>query len=264
MHVVVLAKQVPDTAQLSGSVDALKLMAEGGPRIVNPWDEYAIETAIQLKEEHGGKVTLLSVGKPEAVEALKTGLAMGADEAVLVSDNGLAGEDTLETARVLAAAIAKLVEYDLILSGRSSIDGGSGATPVQLAALLNVPQVSYVAELSSVDLENKTFEAVRLLEGGRESVSSRLPAVISVVKEISEPRYPSFIGIRRAASATIPIWGIGDLDIGSDVTGIQGAQVSWSEVALPPGRGKGVEMIDGSPAEAAATLVNRLALEKVV
>ena len=264
MHVVVLVKQVPDTAQLSGSIDALKLMAEGGPRIVNPWDEYAIETAIQLKEEHGGKVTLLSLGRPEATEALKTGLAMGADDAILLSDEDIAGDDTLATARVLTAAVTKLEEYDFILSGRTSIDGNSGATPVQVAALLCVPQVSYVAQLSSIDLESGSFEAVRLLEGGREFVRSKFPAVISVVKEISEPRYPTFIGIRRAASATIPVWRSADLNLSSDEVGALESQVRWSEATLPPISEGRTEMINGSPDEVAEKLVDRLVQEKVI
>jgi electron transfer flavoprotein beta subunit len=264
VHAIVLVKQVPDTAQLSPKNDALQIMAEGGPRIVNPWDEYAIEIAIQLKEEHGGKVTLICVGEPEAVDALKTGLAMGADEAILLSDPLFREGDTLATARVLAAAIAKLDPFDLILSGKTSIDGNSGATAVQLAAILDVPAVSYVAELGSLDLEDNTLEAVRLLENRRETVSSRLPSVVSVVKEICEPRYPSFIGIRRAASASIPVWGIDDLELNLDEVGLRGSQVVWSEVVLAENRERGVEIIGGSPKEAAETLISKLAEEKLL
>ena len=147
MNLIAIIKQVPDTAQLSKTVDGLKLMKDGGPRIVNPWDEYTLETAIQLKEAYGGNVTVVCMGKPEATEALKTGLAMGADRAVLVSDETLENSDSLVTAHVLTAAINKIGDYDIIVAGRSAIDGNSAATAIQVAALLDIPQISYVAEL---------------------------------------------------------------------------------------------------------------------
>ena len=264
MKVIALVKQVPDTARLTGSVDGLKLMGEGGPRIVNPWDEHALEAAIQLKEAHGGRVTVLSMGRPEAVEALKRGLAMGADEAVLVSDPALEGSDSLVTARVLAAAIRKIGAFDMVVAGRSAIDGNSAATAVQVAALLDIPQISYVARLEVVDAAAGKIAAVRLLEGGLETVSSRLPAVVSVVKEISEPRYPSFMGIRRAASAQIPTWGISELGFEPDQVGEAGAQVRWPEVAVPEAREVRVEMIEGPPEEAARILVDRLVADGVI
>lgn len=263
MNIIALIKQVPDTAQLSKTVDGLKIMEEGGPRIVNPWDEYGLETAIQLKEAHGGKVTALCMGRSEATEALKTGLAMGANEAILISDPAMEDSDTLTTARILAAAINKIGDFDLIIGGRSAIDGNSAATAVQVAALLNVPQISYVAKLA-VDPDAKTVKATRLLEGGRERVSSKLPAVITVVKEINEPRYPSFIGIRKAAKATIPTWGIADLGLDAGQVGQAGSQAHWPEVSLPPVREAQVEIIEGEPAEAAKTLADRLMAEKVI
>lgn len=263
MNIIALIKQVPDTAQLSSTVDGLKLMEEGGARIVNPWDEYTLETAIQLKEAHSGKVTIVCMGKPEATEALKTGLAMGADEAILISDPALEGSDSLVTAHVLVAAIDKIGDYDIIIAGRSAIDGNTAATAVQIAALLEIPQISYVAELKTVDPAAKIMMAVRLLEGGRETVSSQLPAVITVVKEINEPRYPSFIGIRRAARATIPTWGIADLGFEASQVGSAGSQVTW-EVNLPPTREARVEIIEGAPDEAAKILADKLAAEKII
>jgi electron transfer flavoprotein beta subunit len=264
MNIIALIKQVPDTAQLSSTVDGLKLMAAGGARIVNPWDEYAIETALQLKEAHGGKVTVLCLGPPEAVEALKTGLAMGADEAILISDPALENSDSLATARVLAAAINKIGDFDMVVAGRSAIDGHTWATAVQVAALLDLPQISYVAEIKAVDPGAKTITAVRLTEGGRETVTSTLPAAISVVKEINEPRYPSFIGIRKAAKATIPTWSIADLGLETSQVGAAGSQVQWPEVNLVPMREAKVELIEGSPAEAAKILADRLAAEKII
>lgn len=264
MKIIVLIKQVPDTAQLSSTVDGLKLMAAGSARIVNPFDEYAIETALQLKEAHGGQVTALTLGQPEVVEALKTALAMGADEAVLISDPALANGDSLATARVLAAAVNKIGNFDLIVAGRSAVDGNTWATAVQVAALLDIPQISYVAKLKAVDPAGRTITAVRLMEGGRETVSSRLPALVSVVKEINEPRYPSFIGIRRAAKATIPTWNVADLGLAADQVGAAGSQVRWPELNLPSTREAKVEIITGSPADAAKVLADKLTAEKII
>ncbi|MAG37506.1 MAG: electron transfer flavoprotein subunit beta [Dehalococcoidia bacterium] len=264
MHIIALIKQVADTAQLSRTVDGLRLMAEGGPRIVNPWDEYAIEAALQLKEAHGGDVTLLCMGEPEAIEALRAGIALGADAAILLSDPAMKDSDTLGTARLLAAAITKIGEFDLVIGGRAAIDGNTAATTVQVAALLGIPQVSYVGELKALDPAAHTITAVRLLEHGRETVTSTLPAAITVVKEINEPRYPSLIGIRRAARATIPIWTLGDLGLEPSLVGLAGAQARWPEVTVPPGQETNLEIIAGTPTEAAEVLADRLMAAKVI
>ena len=263
MNIIALVKQTPDTAQLSAAMDGLKLSAEGGPRIVNPWDEYTVETAIQAREEHGGKVTALCLGPPEAADALKTALAMGVDEAILVSDPAMADSDCLTSARILVAAIRKIGGFDLIVGGRAAIDGNTAATAVQIAALLGVPLISYVADIRNLDPSGRKLSAVRLLENARETVSSRLPALITVVKEINEPRYPSLIGIRKAARASIPVWGCGDLGLEPSAVGA-GASVAGWQVDLPPFREANVEMIDGGPEDAARVLVDRLIEEKVI
>lgn len=263
MRVIVLMKQVPDTAQLSASTNGLQLM-ESGPRIINPWDEYSIEEGLKLSETHGGSVTLLSLGDASAAESLRRGLAMGADEAVLLADDAFANGDTLATARVLAAAIRKLGEFDLVIAGRSSIDGGNYATAVQVAALLNVPVLSYVAAIQAIDPVANSITVTRAVETGRETLSSRLPALMTVVKEINEPRYPSFMQIRKAAKKEIPTWSVVDLGLTADQVGAAGSQVSWPEVALPPAREANVEIIGGSVAEAAKTLVDRLLAEKII
>lgn len=263
MNIIALVKQTPDTAQLSAATDGLKLSAEGGPRIVNPWDEYTLETAVQAREEHGGRVTALCLGPPEAADALKTALAMGADEAIRVWETAMADSDSLTSARILAAAIRKIGDFDLIVGGRAAIDGNTAATAVQVAALLGVPLVSYVADIGSIDPENRTLSAVRLLENARETVRSRLPALITVVKEINEPRYPSLIGIRKAARAVIPVWGCGELGLDASAVGAGASGVEW-RTELPPVREANVEMIDGGPEDAARTLVDRLMEEKVI
>lgn len=264
MNAIALVKHVPDTAQLSSAMDGLRLMAEG-PRIINPWDEYAVEECLKLKEAHGGQVTLLSLGPAEAAESLKQGLAMGADQAVLVSDPALEGGDTLATARALAAAVNKLGDWDIVIAGRSALDGDTAQTAIQVAALLGVPQLTYVARIREIDFDTKTIVVERMLEGGREVLTSKLPCVISVVKEINEPRYPSFIGIRKAAKATIPTWAAADLGLDPATVGAAASGVQWPEISLPPAREFECEIIAGdSPEAIAAALVDKLMSEKII
>ena len=264
MDIITLIKQTPDTAQLSKTMNGLQLMREGGPRILNPWDEYTLETGIQLKEAHGGTVTILCLGQPDSAEAIKRGLAMGADEAYLISDPALAGSDSLATARALVAAIKKVGSYDLIIAGRSAIDGNTAATAVQVAALLDLTPLSFVAAIKAIDPAAKTITVERLVEAGRETVRSKLPAVISVVKEINEPRYPSFMGIRKASKKEIPTWSLADLGLDPGQVGQAGSQVRWPEVGLPPARETKTEIIQGTPAEAAKSLADRLIAEKLI
>jgi len=245
-------------------MDGLKLMASG-PRIINPWDEYAVEECLKLREAHAGQVTVLSLGPAEATEALKQGLAMGADQAVLLSDPAFEGGDTLATARVLAAGIRKLGEWDVVIAGRSALDGDTAQTAIQVAALLDVPQLTYVARIREVDFDARTITVERMLEGGREVLTTKLPCVISVVKEINEPRYPSFIGIRKAAKATIPTWTAADLGLDSDTVGAAAAGVKWPEINLPPAREGECEIIAGDTPEAiAAALADKLMAEKII
>jgi electron transfer flavoprotein beta subunit len=187
---------------------------------------------------------------------------MGADEAILISDPARENGYSLVTARILVAAINKIGEYDIIVAGRSAIDGNTAATAVQVAALLGITQITYVAALN-VDPDSKSIKAVRLMEDGRESVTSTLPAVVSVVKEIHEPRYPSFIGIRKAAKAKIPAWSAADLGLDAGQVGRAGSQVKW-DTSLPPVREANVEIIEGEPAEAAKILADRLVAEKAI
>lgn len=264
MKAIILMKQTPDTAQLSNSMDGLQLVAEGGPRIVNPWDEFSLEIGITLKEDYNGDCTILSMGKPESTEAIKTGLAMGASDAVLLTDPAFEQSDSLATARILTAAVKKIGDYDIIVAGKSAIDGDTAQTAVQVAALLDIPYLGYVVEIKETDFAAKTITVVRALESGRETVTCPLPAVISVLKEIKEPRYPSFMGIRKAAKATIPEWGLNDLGLSADQVGQAGSQVQWPKVSLPPAKDTTTEIIEGDPSEAADALAERLLAEKVI
>ena len=256
MKIITCIKQVPDSEA--------KVKAEGGavswgdaPLVINPFDEYAVEGALQQREAvSGSTVTALCIGPESAREALKHALAMGADEAVLVSDPALNELDTVGAARVLAAAIQKL-GADMVVFGRQTLDTGSGLTAAQTARVLGWPMLGLVGQIK-VDGGNVQVE--RVIEEGRQSVKANLPAVLSVVQSIGEPRYPSFMGIRKASKATIPVWSLSDLGISAPT-----AVIKRSELLNPPAREMAIEIITGdSPTAIAETLVEKILAEKVL
>lgn len=270
MHIVVCAKQTPSTTADLAVDDGKVTWSDpgGSPNIANPWDEYAVEEAIRLKEKHGGKVTVVSMGPEDAREALKTAIAMGCDEAVLVSDEALKGSDTLATSYVLAKAIEKLDDVDLVIFGRQAIDGDTGQTSMQVARRLGWTPLSGVSAVDELDPEGKTIVVTRAIEAGRQKVKGALPAALSVLKEINEPRYPSFKGIRKATKymrSGLSTWGVGDLEADAAKVGTAGSRVRWPDVyALPPRVGE-CEMLAADTPEAVATsLVDKLFEEKVI
>ncbi len=263
MKVVVLTKQTPSTTAVF-TVDSAGNVSwddpGGKPNVVNPWDEYTIEEGIRLKENHGATdVIAMTMGDEDSKEALKTALAMGCTEAVLVSDPAFAGADTLGTAKVLAAAINKVGDVKVAIFGKQAIDGDTGQTAVQTARKLGWTPLTFVSAIKEITDTAVTVE--RLLDDGKETVTAPLPVVISVVKEINEPRYPSFMGIRKANRATIPVWSAADIGVEGPVS----SKVDWSHVyAMPPREGE-VEIIEGdSIAEKAQKLVDKLYEEKVI
>lgn len=264
MNVVVCIKQTPDTAAKVEVKDGHVTWGDA-PLVVNPWDEYAIEEALRLKEKHGGKVTAISLGPETAKEALKQAVAMGSDEAILISDPALKGSDVLTTSRALAKAIEKIAEADLVMFGKQAIDGDTGQTAIAVARRLGWSPLTYVAKIVELDPGAKTIKVERLLEEGRQTVTSKLPAVISVVKEINEPRYPSFMGIRKALKLTIPIWSAADIGVEAGQVGAAGSAVVWPEMKPLPVREATCEFIEGaSPEEIAAKLAEKLIAEKVI
>lgn len=265
MNIVVCTKQVPDTAATLDVDEQSNVSWGDSPLVVNPWDEYAIEEALLLKEKHGGKVTVITVGPEQTKEALKQAAAMGCDEAIQVWDDAFDGSDALATTYVLAEAIKKIDEVDVVLFGKQAIDGDTGLVPPGVAQRLGWPQLTYVANIRELDADARTITVVRLLEEGRQVLNSKLPAVISVVKEINEPRYPSFIGIRKASKLQIPTWSADELGIDTSKVGRDAANVQWTRVyKLPPRQGE-VEIIEGeSPEEIATKLADKLIEEKVI
>ncbi|NWG33743.1 MAG: electron transfer flavoprotein subunit beta/FixA family protein [Chloroflexi bacterium] len=256
MKIIACIKQVPDSEA--------KVRAEGGqvtwgdaPLVINPFDEYAVEGALQQKEAHGGTVTALCIGPESAREALKHALAMGADEAVLVSDPALNEIDSLGAARVLAAAIQKIGGADMVVFGRQTLDNGSGLTTAQVARVLGLPLLGLAGQIKVQD-GSVTIE--RVVEEGRVTLSAKMPVVLSVVQSIGEPRYPSFMGIRKASKANIPVWSLADLGIEAPA-----AVVKRIELMNPPVNEVKIEMITGeTPEEIAKALVDKIIAEKVL
>lgn len=266
MHAIVCMKQVPDTTEVKIDPERGTLIREGVPSIVNPFDTYAIEEALQLKEKFGGKVTVITMGPPQAEEALREAVAMGCDEAILISDRAFAGSDTWATAYTLAQTIRRLGDVDVILCGKQAIDGDTGQVGPGVARQLGITQLTYVFKVQELDPESGHIRVERLLEEGREVVESKLPALLTVVKDINQPRYPTFKGIRRASRMEIPTWTAGELEgADAELFGLDGSPTRVIKVFNPPPRAGQVELIDGeSPAEAAATLVDRLLDEKII
>ena len=266
MKVVVCTKQTPSTTAVITVDDSGHVSWDdpgGKPNILNPWDEYGVEEGILLAENHGATdVIALSMGDQESEGALKTCLAMGCTEAILVSDEAFAGSDTLGTARILAAANNKVGDVSVALFGKQAIDGDTGQTAVQTARKLGWTPLTFVSAIKEISDGSITVE--RLLDEGRETVTAPLPVVVSTVKEINEPRYPSFMGIRKANRATIPVWTAADLVVDGG-TGAAASKANWSHIyALPPREGA-VEMIAGDTVEEQAqALVEKLFEEKVI
>ncbi len=266
MHAIVCIKQVPDTTDVKVNPETGTLIREGVPSIVNPFDTYAIEEALRLREKFGGKVTVISMGPPQAKEALKEAIAMGADEAILLSDRAFAGSDTWATAYTLANAIRKIGDFDVILCGKQAIDGDTGQVGPGIARQLDIEQLTYVFKIQEIDFQARRLKVERLLEEGREVVETRLPALLTVVKDINQPRYPTIMGIRRATRAEIPVWTAADLpDAKPELLGLKGSPTQVVRVFNPPPRSGQIVMIEGeTPQEQAAKLADLLLKEKVI
>jgi electron transfer flavoprotein beta subunit len=269
MHAIVCIKQVPDTTEVRIDPERGTLIREGVPSIINPFDMYAIEEGILLKEAHSGTTTVLTMGPPQALEALKEAVAMGCDDAILVSDRDFSGADTWATAYTLAQAIRRIGEYDVILCGRQAADGDTGQVGPGVATQLGIAQLTYVSKIRALDLEARTITVERLVEEGCEVVTSPLPCLVTVVKDINSPRYPSFLGIRKANKREYPTWTAEDLcsETGADQEcfGLIGSPTKVVKVFTPqPREGECELMTEEDPAQAAEALADRILAEKIL
>ena len=255
MHIAVCIKQVPDPSQARIDRETGMVIREGVDKITNPFDLYALEEALRLKESLGGQVTALSMGPPAAADVLKEAIAMGVDDGVLLSDRQFAGADTLATSYTLSLAISKLEDIDLIICGKQAADGDTAQVGPGLAANLSIPHVTQVRKIRELDAGEIVVE--RLTETGYEVVAVNLPAVITVVKEINEPRIPGLRGMMRAKKADIPVWDAQAIGADPARLGLNGSPTRVWRTFEPARHGKG-EMLTGSPSEQAALLWKRL------
>jgi electron transfer flavoprotein alpha/beta subunit len=254
MDIVVCIKQVPDTTDVRIDPVTNTLVREGVPSIINPFDENAIEEGIQLVEKHGGKCTVITMGPPQAEEALRRALSMGADEAVLVSSRTFAGGDTWATSYVLAQAIRALGNVDLVICGKQAFDGDTAQVGPGVAERLGIPQATYAI---GVEVEGKTLRVKRVLEDRYEVLEMRLPALITVVKQINEPRHPRLKNVMAAKKKTIPIWGPDEIGADPSMCGLDGSPVSVVRTFLPERHHEG-ETLEGDTATVVEKLVGKL------
>jgi len=255
MTIVVCIKQVPDTTSVRINPETKTLIREGVESIINPFDCYALEEGVRLKERFGGKVIVLTMGPPQAESALREAISLGADEAVLLSDRAFAGSDTLATSYALAQAIRKLGPIDLILCGKQAIDGDTAQVGPGIAVHLGIPQITYVRKIEAI--ENGTIRAERLNEDGYDVLEVRLPAMLTVVKEINQPRIASLKGKMTAKKATIPTWKAADVGAEPALVGLEGSPTLVVEIFTPPPR-KGGKMITGEPADVAREAIREM------
>ncbi|BDR93146.1 electron transfer flavoprotein subunit beta/FixA family protein [Vulcanisaeta souniana] len=227
---------------------------------INPADKNALELALQLKEKYGGRVVILSMGPPFWDQFLKMGIAMGADDAVLISDRALGGSDAFVTSRVLAAAVKKIGDYSLVIAGEESEDGSTGQVPPGMAEWLGIPAVTYVSQVT--DAMEDSIIVKRTIKGGYETVKVKLPAVISVELGINTPRFPDFERLQWAQNEfKTTIWGIKDLGIAENEVGFKGSLTAVTELRELRPRERLRQFIEGSPEEIARELIKRLGLK---
>jgi electron transfer flavoprotein beta subunit len=250
MNILVCVKQVPDTTDVRINPETNTLIREGVESVLNPFDAYAIEEAIQIKERMEGKVTVMTMGPPQAEAVLRDAVAVGADEVILITDPAFAGADSWATSYTLAQAIKKLGNFDLILTGKQAVDGDTAQVGPGIAVQLDLPQIIFVKKIREIG--DGKIVAERMTEEGFEVVESSLPVLVSVVKDINQPRLPSLRGKMMAKKAEITQWSVSDLDVDTDLIGLKGSPTIVSKVFTPPKRGsgkvfegEGPEVVDG-------------------
>jgi electron transfer flavoprotein beta subunit len=253
MNIIVCIKQVPETTEVKINPETNTLIREGVKSIINPFDMYAIEEAVRLKEKFGAKVTVITMGPPQADAALREAISLGIDEGILICDRAFAGSDTWATSYTLAGAIKKLGSFDLILCGKQASDGDTAQVGPGISAHLDLPQVTYVKKIEEV--KDKSMRVERMMEEGFEIIETPLPALLTVVKEINEPRLPSLKGMMRAKSAQITVWTQKELNLDPAKIGLHGSPTQVVKIFTPPPR-TGGQMLTGEVTEIAAKLVD--------
>lgn len=256
MKIIVCVKQVPDTNEIRIDPITGTLIRDGVPSILNPDDKHAIEEALVLKDANPeAHVTVITMGPPQAKEVLLECLSMGADRAILVSDRAFAGADTWATSETLAGTIKKIGDYDIIFCGRQAIDGDTAQVGPQIAERLNIPQVTYV---ESLEEQGNDLIVRRQLEDGYEMIKLAKPALLTAIKELNEPRYPSIAGIIAACrDKEVEVWSVNDIEVDLAQIGLKGSPTKVKKSFTPEVKGKGV-ILQGSAKEVSEQLVINL------
>ncbi|MEN6439392.1 MAG: electron transfer flavoprotein subunit beta/FixA family protein [Syntrophobacter sp.] len=240
MHIVVCIKQVPDTKNVRIDPDTHTLVRQGVESILNPFDLFAVEAALKIKDENGARVTVITMGPPQATEALRDTMALGVDDAVLLSDRAFAGADTWATSTTLSAAIRKLGDVDMILCGKQAIDGDTAQVGPEMATLLDIPHATFVKKIELLD--GGSIKAVRQTDEGMEIWKLPMPALLTVIKEIGEPRVPSLRHKMRAKKAEVPVWGAAELGLEPERVGLCGSFTQVVRVFSPPRRSNRIQL----------------------
>ena len=253
MNIIVCIKQVPETTQVRINPETNTLIREGVKSIINPFDMYAIEEGIRLKDKFGGKITVITMGPPQADAALREAISLGCDQGILICDRAFAGSDTWATSYTLAGAIKKINEFDLIICGKQASDGDTAQVGPGISTHLGIPQVTYVKKIEEV--KEKSMRVERMMEEGFEVIETPLPALLTVVKEINEPRLPSLKGMMKARQAQITVWTQKELNLDSQKIGLCGSPTQVVKIFTPAQR-KGGQMLVGEIPEIVTQLVD--------
>ena len=256
MNIVVCIKQVPDTTDVRINPETNTLIREGVQSIINPFDIYAIEEGVRLKEKFGGTVNVLSMGPPQVEVSLREAISVGADEVFLLTDRNFAGADTLATAYTLAAGIKKIGNVDIILMGRQAIDGDTGQVGPEVAENLGIPHITDIRKIEQIDAQGNIY-LERMLEEGYVRLKVKLPIVITVVKEINEPRFPSLKGKILAKNKKVNIWSAKDVEVNEKRLGLTGSPTQVIKIFTPP-KPEGGKIFDGNIKEAVAGVLKDL------
>ena len=255
MKIIVCIKQVPDTTEVKLDPKTGRLIRDGVPSIINPDDKNALEQALAIKDEKPDTtVTVVSMGPMQADIAMREALAMGADEAILVSGREFGGSDTWATSYIIATAIKKIGDYDIIFCGRQAIDGDTAQVGPQIAEKLGIPQITYVQNMR---IEGDEVIAERQLEDGYVTMSAKLPVLLTAINELNTPRYMTPKGIFEAYEKEVKVWGFNDVPVDEAKIGLKGSPTNVNKTFSPEPKGKG-ELLEGADMETVKTLVARL------
>jgi electron transfer flavoprotein beta subunit len=253
MHIIVLVKQVPNTSEVRLDPKTGNLIREGVESIINPEDRHALEAALQIKDDVGATITVLSMGPPQSMEVVCEALAMGADRGILLTDRAFSGADTWATSSTLGLAIKHIGDFDLILAGRQAVDGDTAQIGPQVAEYLGIPQLTYVTKL---EIHQGRVVADRIIEQGCEHIESPLPLLATCIAALNQPRYPTVAGILQATSERTPveIWNAADIGAKAHMVGLPGSLTQVVRTFTPK-EARDTQYLEGPPTSVASRLI---------